>query len=227
MKGVKQALKVMFSNDTSLLGTFGLVINAHEPTVATKAAAKVKAQATKAARGIKGKKQRQAITAPAAAPAAPVVATPAAAPSPAAIVKPLGSLIRAAVTVARNGRTGAPGIVLTRCRGRSSHRAARGAAQLSYHPRQGRGPATKPMRIRSLHLENYRGFRDTTLDLNRPLTVLVGVNGSGKSSVLTAIATVCSLVLRQSAFQLSVASGTSKTSTCTPELSCWQSPRTS
>jgi hypothetical protein len=80
--GVKQALKVMFSNDASLLGTFGLVINAHEPTVATKAAGAVKAQVTRAAHGIKGKKQRQAMTAPAAAPAVAATATPAAAPGP-------------------------------------------------------------------------------------------------------------------------------------------------
>src|SRR5271155_964432 len=73
--GVKQSLKVMFSNDASLLGTFGLVINAHEPNVATKAAGAVKAQATKAERGIKGKKQREAIA-------------PAAAPSPAPAAKP-------------------------------------------------------------------------------------------------------------------------------------------
>ena len=86
--GVKQALKVMFSHDASLLGTFGLVINAHEPTVATKAAGAAKAQATKAAHGIKGKKQRQAMTAPAAAPAASATATPAAAPSPAPAAKP-------------------------------------------------------------------------------------------------------------------------------------------
>jgi predicted ATPase len=53
------------------------------------------------------------------------------------------------------------------------------------------------MRIRSLKLENYRGFRDATLDLDRPLTVLVGINGSGKSSVLMAIATVCSEIVRE------------------------------
>jgi DNA repair exonuclease SbcCD ATPase subunit len=54
------------------------------------------------------------------------------------------------------------------------------------------------MRIRSLKLENYRGFVDTTLDLDRPLTVLVGINGSGKSTVLLAIALACSQVLSQS-----------------------------
>jgi ABC-type cobalamin/Fe3+-siderophores transport system ATPase subunit len=52
------------------------------------------------------------------------------------------------------------------------------------------------MRIVSLKLENYRGFREATIDFDRPLTVLVGVNGSGKSSVLTAIATLCSEIVR-------------------------------
>lgn len=42
------------------------------------------------------------------------------------------------------------------------------------------------MRIRSLTLQNFRGFEDATVDLDRPLTVLFGVNGSGKSSVLQA-----------------------------------------
>jgi predicted ATP-binding protein involved in virulence len=48
------------------------------------------------------------------------------------------------------------------------------------------------MRIRSLTLKNFRGFEDATLDLDRPLTVLFGVNGSGKSSVLMACAYVLS-----------------------------------
>jgi predicted ATP-binding protein involved in virulence len=52
------------------------------------------------------------------------------------------------------------------------------------------------MRIRSLTLKNFRGFENATLDLDRPLTVLFGVNGSGKSSVLeaTAIALGASLL---------------------------------
>ncbi|MFS8066418.1 MAG: AAA family ATPase, partial [Byssovorax sp.] len=45
-------------------------------------------------------------------------------------------------------------------------------------------------------MKNYRGFEDATLDLDRPLTVLFGVNGSGKSSVLTACAATISRVLR-------------------------------
>lgn len=44
------------------------------------------------------------------------------------------------------------------------------------------------MRLLSLELQNYRGFRNLHLDVSRDITVLVGINGSGKSSVLDAIA---------------------------------------
>ncbi|HLM73763.1 MAG TPA: ATP-binding protein, partial [Polyangiaceae bacterium] len=52
------------------------------------------------------------------------------------------------------------------------------------------------MRIRSLTMKDFRGFEAATLDLDRPLTVLFGVNGSGKSSVLMACAFALSEVLR-------------------------------
>lgn len=48
------------------------------------------------------------------------------------------------------------------------------------------------MRVRRLTLTNYRGFEQATIDLDRPLTVLFGVNGSGKSSVLTALTVAAS-----------------------------------
>jgi AAA domain, putative AbiEii toxin, Type IV TA system len=51
------------------------------------------------------------------------------------------------------------------------------------------------MRIHSLTMTNFRGFEDATLDLDRPLTVLFGVNGSGKSSVLVACACALSRVI--------------------------------
>ena len=38
-----------------------------------------------------------------------------------------------------------------------------------------------------LTLNNFRGFERLTLDLDRPVTVLVGVNGAGKSTVLRAL----------------------------------------
>jgi predicted ATP-binding protein involved in virulence len=50
------------------------------------------------------------------------------------------------------------------------------------------------MRIRSLTLKNFRGFEDATVDLDRPLTVLCGVNGSGKSSVLMGCVLACARV---------------------------------
>jgi hypothetical protein len=89
IKAVKQALRFMFSNDVNTLATFGLEPN-KEPELkpATQVAAAAKAKVTRALRGTKGKKQKLAITAPEAAPAAPEGATPAAAPSPAVATKP-------------------------------------------------------------------------------------------------------------------------------------------
>lgn len=44
-------------------------------------------------------------------------------------------------------------------------------------------------------MKDFRGFEEASLDLDRPLTVLFGVNGSGKSSVLMACAYVLSRLL--------------------------------
>jgi len=44
------------------------------------------------------------------------------------------------------------------------------------------------MRISSLQLTNFRGFEDASIDFHPRLTVLVGVNGAGKTSVLDALA---------------------------------------
>jgi predicted ATP-binding protein involved in virulence len=44
------------------------------------------------------------------------------------------------------------------------------------------------MKIQSLHLENYRCFENFTLDFDEKLTVLVGVNGVGKTTLLDALA---------------------------------------
>lgn len=38
-----------------------------------------------------------------------------------------------------------------------------------------------------LRLSNFRGFEDITIDLRKPLTVLVGVNGAGKTTLLEAL----------------------------------------
>lgn len=48
------------------------------------------------------------------------------------------------------------------------------------------------MRVRSLRLKDFRGFVDEALDLDRLLTVLVGTNGAGKTSVLDALTVVAS-----------------------------------
>lgn len=44
------------------------------------------------------------------------------------------------------------------------------------------------MILRSLELRNFRGFREIRIDFDERLTVLVGTNGAGKSTVLDALA---------------------------------------
>lgn len=44
------------------------------------------------------------------------------------------------------------------------------------------------MRLKSVHIKNFRGISDLTLPLDRSLTVLHGNNAQGKTSVLSAIA---------------------------------------
>lgn len=51
------------------------------------------------------------------------------------------------------------------------------------------------MRIARIFLENFRGFQRLDLQLHPRLTVLVGVNGAGKSSILEAIALLSSCFL--------------------------------
>ncbi len=50
------------------------------------------------------------------------------------------------------------------------------------------------MRLRTLSLENYRGFAQLELAFHPSVTVLVGVNGAGKSSILAAIAAVAQAI---------------------------------
>ncbi|MFO5439278.1 MAG: AAA family ATPase, partial [Dolichospermum sp.] len=54
------------------------------------------------------------------------------------------------------------------------------------------------MRIEELHLQNFRGFRELKLTLPLDLAVFIGVNGSGKSSILDSIA----IFLSQYVYQL-------------------------
>jgi hypothetical protein len=46
---------------------------------------------------------------------------------------------------------------------------------------------TGPIRLQRLELENFRGFEKLVLDFEPDLTVLVGANGSGKTSILEAV----------------------------------------
>ena len=43
------------------------------------------------------------------------------------------------------------------------------------------------MRINELHLKNFRCFEELTINFSTPYTVLIGINGSGKSSILDAL----------------------------------------
>jgi predicted ATP-binding protein involved in virulence len=51
--------------------------------------------------------------------------------------------------------------------------------------------------IDELELKNFRGFEELKLDLHPSLTVLVGVNGTGKTAILDSIAIMLSTVLRE------------------------------
>ena len=55
------------------------------------------------------------------------------------------------------------------------------------------------MHIEELQLENFRGFAQLTIPFERHLTVLVGVNGAGKSSILDALAVLLSNLLHSNA----------------------------
>lgn len=52
------------------------------------------------------------------------------------------------------------------------------------------------MKVQKLSLSNFRGFTQIDLSFGEQLTVLAGVNGSGKSGVLRALATLLSHLLR-------------------------------
>ncbi|MBR1645365.1 MAG: AAA family ATPase [Selenomonadaceae bacterium] len=43
------------------------------------------------------------------------------------------------------------------------------------------------MKIKELHLKNFRCFDELTISFSTPYTVLIGINGSGKSSILDAL----------------------------------------
>jgi predicted ATP-binding protein involved in virulence len=51
------------------------------------------------------------------------------------------------------------------------------------------------MKLRSLHLRDYRCFADTSIHLEEDVTVLVGINGAGKTAILDAIACALGQIL--------------------------------
>jgi len=51
------------------------------------------------------------------------------------------------------------------------------------------------MRFHWLRLQNFKGFVDETINLDRPLTVLVGSNGAGKSTIIDALSVLMSDVI--------------------------------
>lgn len=53
------------------------------------------------------------------------------------------------------------------------------------------------MKIRKLRLQNFRGFEDKTFDFSDQFNVLIGDNGTGKTSVLSALATAFSPFIGQ------------------------------
>ncbi len=54
------------------------------------------------------------------------------------------------------------------------------------------------MRLKKLKLENFRGFENLELDFHPEVTVFVGINGSGKTSILDAVASLSATALRSS-----------------------------
>lgn len=61
------------------------------------------------------------------------------------------------------------------------------------------------MKIVSLHLENYRCFENFDIDFDPELTVLVGVNGSGKTALLDALAVFLKIAIDKTSKNLSLA----------------------
>ncbi|HEX8819255.1 MAG TPA: AAA family ATPase [Archangium sp.] len=50
------------------------------------------------------------------------------------------------------------------------------------------------MKVRRLDMTSFRGFRELTLEFTGPVTVLVGINGAGKTSILDCLAVLLSQV---------------------------------
>ena len=48
------------------------------------------------------------------------------------------------------------------------------------------------MQITSLHINNYKLLKDFTINFKKDVSILIGINGSGKSSILEVIAQIFS-----------------------------------
>lgn len=60
------------------------------------------------------------------------------------------------------------------------------------------------MKLNSISIQNFRCFKDITIDFHKQLTVIVGSNGSGKTAVLDAIApTLASIVSKTMLLKIS------------------------
>ena len=53
------------------------------------------------------------------------------------------------------------------------------------------------MKIKKINIENYRSIKDIHLDLRDNLNVFVGINGSGKTTILDAISTSLSWLVNR------------------------------
>ncbi|MFH0895176.1 MAG: AAA family ATPase, partial [Bacteroidota bacterium] len=53
------------------------------------------------------------------------------------------------------------------------------------------------MKVKEIHIKNYRGIKDISFKLKNNLNVFVGINGSGKTTVLDAIATSFSWLINR------------------------------
>lgn len=53
------------------------------------------------------------------------------------------------------------------------------------------------MKIKSLHITNYRSYKDSTFEFGKRLTLLIGKNGMGKTNLITALHQVLSFIFVQ------------------------------
>ena len=51
------------------------------------------------------------------------------------------------------------------------------------------------MKIKKIHLKNFRMFDDLDIDFSERLTVLTGINGSGKTSIISALGILLSRLI--------------------------------